>query len=150
MFEHEWKIEKIFVFLVIPLGILYSLFIPISRVPDEREHFLKAYQITKGNLYAVLFEDKSGGGYLPSNIEGPIHYQNNYKDTIKNINVQENDEIIPVKYTQMAVYSFIIHCPQSIGVLLGNILNSSILVKAYLGRITNFIFYIKLQRLNLF
>ena len=144
-FTHKWKIENIFLVLIIPLGLLYSLFMPLARVPDEREHFLKAYQIARGNLYASLFEDKSGGDYLPSSINEPIIYENDYRNAIKTFYLHESIDSVPVKYTSMAVYSFIIHTPQAVGVMIGNIFNTSIAIKGYLGRITNFIFYIVLM-----
>ena len=138
-FQKEWKLEKIFLLLIIPMGLIYSTFIPLGRIHDEPQHYLRVLDITKGHLYGFLYNGDQAAGMLPYESADLISISTNYHITLQNLFTKESGVLKPLIYTQEAVYSFIFHLPQAIGVLIGNILSLPILIKGYLGRTTNFI-----------
>src|SRR5574344_2214012 len=50
LLKKKVAIEKLFLSLAIPIGIGYLVLVPLGRVPDEQNHFLRAYEISLGYL----------------------------------------------------------------------------------------------------
>ena len=142
MFYKKMKIEKIFLVLIIPIGLLYMTIIPIGRVPDEAAHFYRAYEISNGHLISLKDKEGYGGDYLPANIRGIVKGENNYKEEIKKINTKPIKKKEFITFTNTALYSFITYIPQSIGISIGKLFNLSFFWIAYLGRLTNFLVWL--------
>ena len=51
--NNKIKLEYIFIILSIFFGILFAIIVPPFQSPDENNHFLKAYHLSKGEIYAV-------------------------------------------------------------------------------------------------
>ncbi|MBL4577677.1 MAG: DUF2142 domain-containing protein, partial [Flavobacteriales bacterium] len=75
--ESLWKLVALagasqphHVFLVLALiyGLSFLIVTPPFQVPDERNHFLKAYQISTGQLRGVKDMDRVGG-YVPAALD---------------------------------------------------------------------------------
>ncbi len=45
--KKEKDLSKVFLQIVIPIGILYCIFNPLGKVPDERSHVFRAYEISQ-------------------------------------------------------------------------------------------------------
>ncbi len=139
--KKKLKIENKFLIIYIIIGILYMTAIPMSRIPDEYNHFLRTYEISNGNILSKQDKKtKNGGNEMPSNI--------NVIETLKYEDVKDNFEVTPNKdktfvgFSNTALYSPISYGPQVIGVLIGKLFNTSLLVQAYLGRLMNFIVFL--------
>ncbi len=62
-----YKPQKIFLFISIIWGVLTIFVIPPFQVPDEPNHFLRAYQIADGNFIPKTLNNQVGG-FIPINI----------------------------------------------------------------------------------
>lgn len=142
-------VEKIFLLIVFPLGLLYMALIPIGRVPDERNHFLRAYEISEGHLVSDKDKENGNGGRILSDDTSKIFEAKNekmtYGDLIENSRIIRSNTKSFKSFTNMSLYSFVCYIPQVIGISVGKILHLPTLYIAYLGRLTNFIFWIVLM-----
>lgn len=138
------SIEKLFLMFVIPVGLLYLFAIPMGGVPDERNHFLRAYEISQGHMISQKIDENSVGRYLPSSASNIFQDISNMRyDTLKEkVKLSANEEKEFLRFGNTALYSPVSYLPQTIGVLIGSILHLPMLLIAYLGRITNFAFFI--------
>jgi hypothetical protein len=64
--------EKVFLWLGGFFGLLFLFLTPPMQVPDEPAHFLRAWQISEGNLFADR-EDNRVGGWMPLSLEKFSH-----------------------------------------------------------------------------
>ena len=142
-------IEKVFLLISIPLGLLYMSLIPMGRVPDERNHFLRAYEISEGYLISDKNEKNGNGGRTLSDDTSKIFEAKNkkstYGDLIENSKIKKSNRKSFKNFTNMSLYSFVCYIPQVIGISIGKILHLPTLYIAYLGRLTNFVFWILLM-----
>ena len=131
-------IEKLFLLISIPLGLLYMSLIPMGRVPDERNHFLRAYEISEGYLISDKNEKNGKGGRILSDDTSKIFESKNkkstYGDLIDNSKIKKSNKKSFKNFTNMSLYSFVCYIPQVIGISMGKILHLPTLYIAYLGR----------------
>lgn len=141
----EIPLEKLFLHIIIPLGLIFMLVLPIGRVPDEDKHFYRAYEISEGYLLSDKNEDGIGGRFLPEDVSMIFNENNHYityDQEIALLQVHTSDTKIFVQYPTSALYCFIVYIPQAIGIALGRILNLPTLLIAYFGRLFNFAFFV--------
>ena len=134
----KWAIEKVFLILFIPIGLIYLLAIPIGRVPDENAHLTRAYGISIGHFITSANEDGKYGEYLPNDLVALNNSNKTYANTLNIIN-DTNDNYEFVDDSNIAIYNFFNFIPQSTGFLIGRILSLPAVYSAYLARLLNFI-----------
>ncbi len=142
--KKKWGLDKIFLIIAIPLGLLYLFSIPIGRVADEPEHYYRAYDISQGKFISDSNED-GGGAELSVKFQEVLRKENvSYSDYSSRVSVSasEEDEKKFMYYGNTAIYFFTCYLPQAIGIAIGNLFHSPILVGAYLGRLMNLAFFI--------
>ena len=140
----KMKIENQFLVIFLIFGILFLVAIPISKIPDELTHFLRTYEISKGHVFSqVDKKTKNGGRVLPTNLK-KVNVKN-YKQELKVFEIKENSKKEFIPFSNTALYSPICYIPQIIGMSIGNLLNTSLIIKAYLGRIVNFIVFMAIM-----
>lgn len=133
--KKKWNLEKIFLMLFIPIGLIYMIAIPIGRVPDEPAHLARAYGITNGHFITTANENGEFGEYLPAGFENLKKSNTTYIFA-----ADDGDEsYIFMNDSGSALYNFVNYIPQSLGILVGRILHLPIFLIAYLGRLFNFI-----------
>ncbi|PWT26168.1 DUF2142 domain-containing protein [Butyrivibrio fibrisolvens] len=59
----------IYGFLILAVGSIYILTFPAGSIPDEVNHFYRAFSLAFGNLQSVKFSDTSVGSVLPTAIQ---------------------------------------------------------------------------------
>jgi len=138
---HELKIEKLYLYMIIPIGMLYLVGIPFGSVPDEGVHFKRAYEISNGDLVSHRLSDGRVGNELDSNID-LIYMDKHYYELIDMFNIKSSGKLTEQWFDNVALYSFVCYIPQTLGILVGKVLNLSLIMQAYLGRICNFILFI--------
>ena len=146
-YKKNMRLENIFLILIVPIGLLYLILIPIGRVPDERNHFARAYEISEGHLISDKNEEGTGGQNLPIDVENIFKSSKdklNYNDILHNIDKSPSQERKFITFSNMSLYSFVCYIPQVIGISIGRFLSLPIVLVAYLGRLTNFIVCITL------
>ncbi len=146
------KPEKFFLVIAFILGLLYLLITPPFEVPDEINHFYRAYQVSEGHLSPVKLDNRLGG-YIPKNIVKftipylKIRFKSHYRitfDTIVNsskIKLNKNDKIF-VDFPNTAMYSFVSYLPQSIAIYFCRQLNCRPFYMLYIARFVTFIFWL--------
>lgn len=141
------KIENQFLIISLITGILYMMVIPIGLVPDEKNHFLRAYEISEGHIISDKNKDGIGGRVLPIETSNAITdtTEYTYNDLIEHAKVKKSDVQEFITFGNTSLYSFICYIPQTIGILTAKILNLSIIESSYLGRIFNFAVWISLM-----
>ena len=145
IFKKNFKIEKIFLVAIIPIGLMYMFIIPVGRVPDERAHLFRSYEISSGHLIAKKNDLKQGGDYLPKNLNADFKDNEKYIDEIRILNDKASKEKIFFLFPNTSLYCFITYIPQAIGISIGRILNLPLLCIALLGRFTNFLVWVLLM-----
>ncbi|MEK4061089.1 MULTISPECIES: DUF2142 domain-containing protein [Paenibacillus] len=148
------KPQHIFLLLASIFGLLWVLLVPPFQSADEFAHFYRAYEISERNLVTENIDGQIGN-YLPSAIRdfeaavggGTItrNYENKasidiLKDAAKiHVTPGENDFFL---FPSSAVYHPIVYLPQAIGIKIGSLLDTNLLVTFYLGRFFNLFAYI--------
>ena len=142
-YKDKEKIEKMFITFIIPIGMLYLVFMVPSHVPDEQAHMWKAYEVSTGKLVTHIEEDGSSHTevpkelleYVPGKVAkyntliGKIEGKTNYDDTTKITSPAQN-------------YRFVLYIGSALGFLIARIFSLNILIGIYLGKIFNFILFI--------
>ena len=117
------KEEKLYVYIALFFGIIFVFLTPPFQSPDEDSHFKKAYQISRGNFYPTVKDNKKGNyfpkemliyiddklsyigdrdkKYLYSEMVMDQHSHMNYDD--KKFNNYSTNSIIPIVYTAPAI-----------------------------------------------
>ena len=144
-FKKNLAIEKLFLCIAIPLGLLYMIVVPLGRVPDELNHYYRAYDISRGNIFSKKISKKSVGNIMPDNVSSVINTNNKYYEESNNIKVKDSKTKKEMEFSNTAIYAPIIYAPQALGILIGNIFNAPILIKGLLGRLFNYILFLVLM-----
>ena len=144
---HKISIEKLALFAVLALGTCFIFVFPPNSAPDEAVHFASAYQ----NASAVLGETSPDVSMMTireadkkllteySNYPDRHTYEYFSEELFKPI---PPDEMKTVEITRGTGVPYpYIYAPQTIGVLLGRIINANPEWLYLLGRIFNLIFY---------
>lgn len=148
-FEKKWRLEKIFIAFVIPVGLIMMAVFPVGRVPDEVFHFARAYGVAHGSLVSDLTESGAGGSYYSADVLAAVHWEKDlnygmYRDNFAIFAYGDNEEVFNV-YTNTSQYPFLAYLPQAIGIKIGEIFKLPVLGLALFGRLFNFLFWVLLM-----
>lgn len=130
------KPEFVFVFLYLSVGLLYMAANPLYGVPDERNHFLRAYGITEGDFITGWDEYGKGGSMLPENIAyGNRDGDMKLPDVGEAASVELSSRKCFITYGNTALYSPFTYTAQAIGIWIGKLFSSRAVFLAYSGRV---------------
>jgi len=114
-------------FIFIIFIILYSKVYPGYMVPDELQHYLRAYEVANVSLVSEKVGDNGcGGNFLPANIEKI--------NTNEEIEV-DNTEVFT--YGNTSLYSPISYLPQVVGMKAAQLFSNKVKAAFYGARIGN-------------
>ncbi len=145
---------RLFLWLALLLGVLYILITPPLQVPDEINHFLRAYQITQGEFMASQVENRLGGKLPASLREFSLIWERVIADTGATSSLQELQQALAIEigseqiwydFPNTGIYSFVNYLPQAIGIILIRPFTSSVLVIYYSSRIISLTFWVILS-----
>lgn len=153
------KPEKAFLLVGIIGGIIFLFLTPPFQVPDEYNHFYRAYQISEGNLIKPIINDFYNG-FLPKSLtiicsrnnHIPFHPENKQKisDIVSAIKIPLNPgKRHFVFFGNTASYSPINYIATSIAMLLGRLFHLPPIILMYLGRLFNLVVWILLIYLSI-
>lgn len=150
----HWFVDpkKVFLFFAITGGMITIFVTPPLQVPDEQNHFFRAYQIASGKFVPETRNDKVGG-FIPIGI---VNFTNNFNGicfhaekktklaTIyKSLNIPLNSKNQTFAFfPNTGSYSPVSYIPQSLAIITGNLFNAPPLILMYLGRISNLLCWI--------
>jgi uncharacterized membrane protein len=152
--------EKTFIIFGVLFGILFAIITPPFQVPDEYNHFYRAFQISE---FKIIAERKQNlvGGLLPESLkitadkvsQGiPFHPEIKQKPEkiISLLNLPlASDKRVFLYFPNTSLYSPIPYLPQTIGIAIGKIMKLSPIVLMYMGRISNLLFWVFLIYLSI-
>ena len=111
------------------LGTFYFFICPFEMPPDEPAHFLRAFEISTGRLFAKPLSSGAFGDVLPSAL----------KDCWNRAAIIDWSDTAEIAFSTSALYSFVSYIPQSIGMLLARIFTNRLAAVYYAGRLFNFL-----------
>jgi uncharacterized membrane protein len=130
-------------------GLSFLIITPPFQGADETVHFMRAYQISEGNLVIDQVGNKVGG-YLPSSIGETYTVTNSppiaFYPQLKYHEIETRRAFhIKLKSSQKTLYDFgstteyspVAYLPSSIGILFGRLAHAPPILSFYLGRLGN-------------
>lgn len=137
--KNKNKFEKIVVGFLIPIGMMYLVFVLPSQVPDEQAHLRRAYEVSEG----VLIGEKNGESSIPRDLQTKIKPNiESYKQFSQNI-AEKTDYNDKVQVGNSAgTYPFILYIFSSIGFIIARVFGLNILIGCYLAKLMNFIVFL--------
>ena len=133
------KLEKLYLCIAIPVGIVMSLCMPLGRVPDEDFHVRKAMAISQGNFFSVADENGFAKEKINIKVDQLVNRNiNSYIDYWNRIQIPETGEKVEMEYNTMALYAPICHTPQAIGIFIARLFGGGIVAQCCAARLVNF------------
>ncbi len=146
--------HRFFLIFAVFFGLIFSIITPPFQVPDEINHFYRAYQISEGNFTALKIDNRVGG-YIPESLDlFSFQYKKmslnkyskvNFKEIKKTSEISLNafDKVF-TDFPNTALYTPVSYIPQSIAIFILRLLNCKPLYMLYLVRIITLLFWITL------
>ena len=134
-------LSKVFLAMIIPIGILTCLSRPLGRVPDEVNHARKSMAIAQGNFFSRPNSNKENRAtdFFNSKLNELVSLDSkSYEEALRRIKLEETEETVELEYTTMALYSPICHLPQAIAMFITKSLKLPVAVQCYAARMANF------------
>jgi len=150
--DKKISLEKIFLLVVIPIGIMYMILMPIGTAPDEARHIFRSYEVSLGHLTSDINEEGVGGRELPTRLTEIIFdYENDtyssWVDRVQTEDLGTEKQFIP--FPNMSLYSFLCYLVQALGIAITRVFTSNLLLQIYGGRILNFVAIIYIMYFSL-
>lgn len=135
----KMPLEKIFVLVIIPIGLAFT-FLQLPKLkPDEPYHFYRAYDIVNGNIYPKknsetnISEIEVPVGYI--NQVFTLTYQNVHENAFEEIDYEETD----IVYSTAAGYSLVTYLPSALALAICKAFSFSGVISMYMARLFNLI-----------
>ena len=143
------KPEWVFLALALPFGAAFVVLTPPYQVPDEENHFRRAFEISLGHVIAVKQGDYTGD-YLPQGIEGPwklferLKSHREEKVTLEEIRAASDLQFDTgdrafIAFSNTSIHPPLTYLPQALAFFLTRQFSNSALVCLYAGRLLNFL-----------
>ena len=137
--NEDIKLEKLYLWVAIPIGLIMCFNTPLGRIPDEDDHAKKAMAISQGNFFSVADEDGNATDMINSKVNELVsRTTDTYELSWEKMNLAETEEKIKMKYNTMALYAPICHAPQAFGMFITRLFGAGITIQCYAGRLFNF------------
>ncbi len=138
-------INELYIFEILfgLLGILYFISVPLFRVPDEREHFERAYEISQGYFVSDRESHGLGGRELPSNIDLGIDYKE--ANIVLTVQLLKEGEALATEksfklFANTSLYSPLTYFPQVVGIWIAHFFTSKVIYLIFSARLFNWLF----------
>jgi uncharacterized membrane protein len=141
--------ERVYLALALVFGGLFPVVTPPFQVPDEENHFRRAFELAEGRVIAVKRGDYTGDS-LPRGIGelwgrfSQLRQHPEEKTSAAEIAAAESvgyspDEREFAAFSNTAVHPPLTYVPQILGILIARLFSPSVLVGFYAGRVLNFL-----------
>lgn len=139
-FDKRWFF--LFYFL---LGIPYLLLTGPFRVPDERNHFLRSYEISEARLFAFRVGGSYAGDNLPSSLARLSAALGDHADNRlqpAQIDLARSLQLVPeqrefIEFDAPAIYSPLVYTPSAVAIAIGRAVGAGPLALIYYARFGN-------------
>lgn len=141
--KNNYKIERLFLLIIIPIGLIYTLLIPPGIVPDEWTHMHNIL-----TLSSQLMQKESEDKIMMRSDELELYSKqatapnNDYYDYVYNniFSLSDNNYVV-TNSGAISLEQLFSYFPAVLGVTMGRILHLGAVTTIYLGRLFNFLFY---------
>ena len=145
--------EKLFLYTVPFICLLFLIIMPMYRGHDENRHMLRIYEISEGHLLTEVHDNAVGTPLPKVVIDGTGKYwreEMTYNDILdlKDTKIDYSDKKITNMDT-VAIYSPIQYIPQAIGMVFSRLISDNLLSMLYVSRLFNLIVCIILLYLSI-
>lgn len=135
--------EKLFLYTVPFMCLLFLVIMPMYRGHDENRHMLRIYEISEGHLLTEVHDNVVGTPLPKVVIDGTGKYwreEMTYNDILdlKDTKIDYSDKKITNMDT-VAIYSPIQYIPQAIGMVFSRLISDNLLLMLYVSRLFNLI-----------
>ena len=142
---------QFFQITAISFGLAIIFIIPPFQVPDEPDHFKRAFHLAGGHFFGVQ-KDSRLGGEIPESIAyldaiyQPLRFDYNAKQTALKFEKARSIVLNPetkifLDFPNTGLYPFTVYPPQTVIALFGKALKINPLYLLYLARICTFLFW---------
>lgn len=134
-----WRMEKLFLAIVIPLGLLYMFMMAPLSIPDEQVHYQCAYQISG----VLTFQPgKAIAEHLDYHgLVGHYNLSSGYDRMMQDVFAPlGRGEEISLPYCYNMAYP-VMYLPQALGIALGRLIWGNMVQILLIGRLFNLLFY---------
>ena len=143
IYVYRKKLEKLWLTFVIPIGIIFLMFVLPNHVPDENAHIYRAYDMSKGNIIVKVDSETNKNSYIPKQMtEEILRSDSTYLMLMQNLEKKTdyNDEVKTFNGAQ--AYSPTLYIAPAIMFFISRFLDINIIVGIYLARLSNFIIFL--------
>lgn len=140
--KKDSKVENIFLMIAPFVCLLFLLTMPTFKNHDEYYHWLKAYEVSQGDLMTPI-EEGIQGSMMPGSVADvcPKDWTSmTYRDVQEKIKHPLEEEKKGILNPETAaVYSFVQYVPQAVGIAIARIFTDSTYLITCAGRLVNMI-----------
>ena len=147
--------ENLFLIIGSIFGVLWCFLTPPFQIPDEFNHFCRAYMISQGNIIPTNDSVNNLGYYLPQSLRNvekeleavPIQFHWEKKQDLNRLRIAmrtklDEDKLRFIGFANTSIYAPIPYVPQASGIWVGRVLDLSVLSTHYLARVFNLISFL--------
>lgn len=141
--KYSHEIHKIFVAIMIPIGMLYLIFLIPGQAPDEDAHYERVYEISTGIFISGTNQDKIPISYIPEDLLN-IDHENitNYNKMIEESFEETDWENKTEAFSLTRGYFPIMYIVPAIAMFIARSLNFNVIYALYFVRMANFIVFL--------
>ena len=137
--RYGWRKEKLFLAIVIPLGLIYLfMMVPLS-IPDEQAHYQASYEMSS----ILLFRPGTGTAehFDYSGLFGHYNLSSGYARVMRELFAPlGSGQEIKLSYRYNLAYP-VMYLPQAFGLALGRLIGGNLVQIFAFGRLFNLLFY---------
>lgn len=141
-YKKDLKIETIFLMITPFVCLFFLITMPTFKNHDEYYHWVKAYEVSQGNLMTPVV-DGVQGSMMPSSVPNvcpkdwtKMNYQG-VAEKLKNPLLLDKEKKEIVDTQTAAVYFGIPYIPQAVGIAMARVFTDNTYLITYAGRLTN-------------
>ena len=139
LFLNKKKLENIWMIFLIPIGMLFLVYIIPTHVPDENAHLWKAYELSRGKIVTKVNKDGSYPTEIPEFYkENDYHNLTNYGQMFEKINHNTDYGKLVQVTNPASSYFSPLYIFSALGLFIGRILKINGIYAEYLSRLFNY------------
>lgn len=131
--------ERSFLWLCLLLGILFIVINPFHHQLDEITHYVKSLAISRLTPHEIIVDGDSGF-MLPTNIDNVYEFNLNHHLEMLSVPYDSPIAFYPTAYSTSIIP--INHTVAAVGLLLARLFHMSIGLTVWVGRLSNYLFYV--------
>lgn len=145
-FIRKWEIHRIFWIVGFTFGMIYMVLFPPCTTCDEYTHLATTY--SNANILMMRESEDKNGNVLVRKEDTYISdtrevSKNTFNQLYNIIQKQEvEDEVVSLPRGRMGYMLVTAHAPQTIGIIIGWLLNLNAVFTVYLGKLTGLLWYL--------